>query len=731
MDMNLLHQDFYVAGWYVQPRLNQITLSGAPITLTPRVMRLLVHLAEHAGEVLSRDTLLESVWEHTVVSEDSLTQAVSELRKIFNDDPRNPQYIRTVRNVGYQFVAPVRLADPAALLGDGMASGDGLPSAQLSWTPTFQGGTNRTKMLYGGIIGAVVVLGMVGWQWLAEPDMAPLLRPVPLTSYPGHEVEPALSPDGEQIAFVWAEASNTQQAIYVKRVDTETPIRLTQPPARYVDGSPTWAPDSKSLAFMRADVWGGNCGIYLKPIPSGDEHQIADCQVKTPQALTWSPDGQWLAFADQAAPEEPFRIYRIHTETLISEILSAPPADHYGDLFPAYAPNGKHIAFVRGVIEGTLARVASSVIGDVYYMPADGGTARPVTNDQQQFPGLVWHPDSKHIIFASNRGGGNFSLWKAAIGSERLYGLLNTQGIAVHPTFASAGGRLAFQLTDRDTNIWRLRLGGNEPAEPEPFIVSTRWESTPDYSPDGAHIAFTSNRTGHNEIWITDANGTHPRQLTTFGGPHTTWPRWSPDGKHIAFESWDGGNADIYVMQAQGGLPQRLTTHAAHDMVPTWSPDGQWLYFGSSRSGSWQVWRIPVQGGTPEQVSEQGGFVTRFAPTPSDSLLYMARLDANGPWQLPMTGGEASRISDTWQLWTSDWGYWDIHTDGIYFTAGARGQQALLRYTFATENVDTLAIVPSFTDWNLPGLTVSPDGQWLLFTQLDRSSGDLMMVEGI
>lgn len=729
--MNLLHQDFYVAGWYVQPRLNQMAQGGTPITLTPRVMRLLVYLAEHAGEVLSRDTLLDSVWEHTVVSEDSLTQAVSELRKIFNDDPRNPQYIRTVRNVGYQLVASVELADPAVLLGDGMAAGDGLPSAKVHWTPAVEDSARQRKMIIGASIGFVVLIAVVGWQWMRGPAVAPLLRPVPLTSYPGHEVEPALSPDGEQIAFVWAEDPGQAPAIYVKRVDTETPIRLTEPPPRFVDGSPAWAPDGTALAFMRADIWGGNCGIYRKPIPSGDEHKMADCQVKTPQALAWSPDGKGLAFADQPSPDEPFRIYRLDEETLTVTSLSTPPFDHYGDLFPAYSPNGKHIAFVRGLIEGTLARVASSVIGDVYYMPAEGGIARPVTNDKQQFPGLAWHPDSKHLIFASDREGGNFSLWKAAIGSDRLSGMLNTQGIVVHPTFAPTGDRLAFQVTDRETNIWRVRIGGEQPAQPEPFIVSTRWESTPEYSPDGTQVAFTSNRTGHNEIWITDANGEHPRQLTTFGGPHTTWPRWSPDGTYIAFESWQAGNADLYIMQAQGGVPHRITTNEAHDMVPSWSPDGRWLYFGSSRSGAWQVWRVPSQGGTAEQVSQDGGFVTRFSPAATDSLVYIARLDANGPWRLPLTGGRAARISDTWQLWTTDWGYWDIHTDGIYFTERARDGQALLRYTFAAQTVDTLAVVPIFTDWNLPGLTVSPDGQWLLFTQLDRSSGDLMMVEGL
>jgi Tol biopolymer transport system component len=117
-----------------------------------------------------------------------------------------------------------------------------------------------------------------------------------------------------------------------------------------------------------------------------------------------------------------------------------------------------------------------------------------------------------------------------------------------------------------DINIWRRKLSGNNLSDSgAPWLASSGLDSSPQYSPDGSQVAFRSNRTGPNEIWIAEKDGRAVRKLTNFGGPVTGSPRWSPDGKWITFDSRAGGNSDIWVVAAAGvsraGSLRRLLTN--------------------------------------------------------------------------------------------------------------------------------------------------------------------------
>ena len=102
-------------------------------------------------------------------------------------------------------------------------------------------------------------------------------------------------------------------------------------------------------------------------------------------------------------------------------------------------------------------------------------------------------------------------------------------------------------------------------------------EMFPHWSPDGQRIAFTANKAGNLDLYVTDAEGKSVRQLTDHPG-RDVWPRWSPDGSQILFFSrrdTDGQDDELYLMPAEGGPARRITNRAGHDFCPAWSPDGQ------------------------------------------------------------------------------------------------------------------------------------------------------------
>lgn len=99
--------DFRLSGHHVQTRLNRIRTAEETHQIEPKIMQVLVCLAENAGEVVGREALIDRVWEGAFVSDDVLTRCIGELRKVFDDDPVDPRVVETMRKRGYRLIAPI------------------------------------------------------------------------------------------------------------------------------------------------------------------------------------------------------------------------------------------------------------------------------------------------------------------------------------------------------------------------------------------------------------------------------------------------------------------------------------------------------------------------------------------------------------------------------------------------------------------------------------------------
>ena len=692
---------------------------GVPVPLSPKVFDLLLVLVRRHGEILEKEELLSAVWPDTIVEENNLSVNISALRKALGEGPNEHTYIETLPRRGYRFVAHVRE----------VTDQDQAPNIRPSVPVEPSLGLLKPGVLLASLAAVTLLIAGFAYAWRkmanggASGAAAPA-RVIPLSSFQGRESSPAFSPDGNQIAFVWSGEQDDNPDIYVKLIDSGSALRLTTDAAD--DLNPVWSPDGRYVAFYRQEAAGG--GVFLVPALGGGERKLASVtparsgfRTLARACLSWSPDGEYLATSERDSQSGPYCITLIARGTGAARRVTSPPATAIGDFSPAFAPDGKTLAFVR---------VDSAIVEDLYVAPVAGGEALRLTFDHSPIGHLAWTPDGREIVYTARRHGAQ-GLWRiSAAGGQPRYLPESGQNVCC-PNFAPSGGRMAYVQYANDTNIWRLdltavRSTNKQAASTKRLIASTLYEAEPQYSPDGKRIVFVSTRSGSQEIWVCGSEGERPMQLTDFRGPHAGTPRWSPDGRQIVFDCRLDGNADIFVINSEGGRARRLTSEPSEDILPSWSRDGRWVYFCSTRNGQPQIWKLPAEGGAAIQVTKQGGHEASESPD-GQWLYYTKGRGVPAIWRMPVPGAEETLVYDFRQPGSR---FWTITNEGLYF-AGAESSAppAINFFNFSTGKVTSVLALEKGLPQGVPGLSVSPDGRWLLFPQVDQRGSDIMLLE--
>ncbi len=543
-------------------------------------------------------------------------------------------------------------------------------------------------------------------------------------------LRPVWSLDGQMIAYVVVPnglSGNRHGPLEVWSVgrDGAAPIELsagvTETLLAYPWRDPTWSPDGTRLAVAAVHPIAGTSDkrsvlTILRSDGSGVEKAFPLDWIAG--AVDWASNGEQILIED-VSPDESVRAHNAHVLSLSNGEIR----EVYRDLISAaWSPDGTEIVVVSAQseqvlivkLDGTSRPVGPLPAGatpelavwspdgttiavfgttkngeeaSLYLVTVSTGQVRRTALVAEYLEGLEYSPDGKQLLVSTTHSGRSgysnrwpkSTLWVYDLASDTLTALTDGKGYDTAGTWApaptastapavSASGEIAFASDlDGDFEIWLMNADGSYPRQ---LTDNSALDISPAWSPDGSRLAFVSNRDGNDEIYTMKADGSDVRRLTETSDASESFPAWSPDGQLISFDSDRDDNWDVYVANSNGSNPRRLTEHPGEDWISSWSPDGQQIAFESKRDSNYEIYIVNTDGSNPQRLTQNsvqdgapkwspdGSKIAFFSRRDGKPEIYVMDFDGKNPLRLTNQTGD-----DSFPAWSPD-GAWLVFSSG-------------------------------------------------------------------
>jgi len=719
---------FRVAGREIDVEGLLVCRGEQRVRVAPRVMAILAELAARRGAIVSRAELLDRIWGASANTPDVLNYALSDLRRALQDDAKSPEVIETVPRLGYRLVAPIELHEVPSLESTEPAPAPTAdPASAGAPGDTVQGHAPSRWPLALVAFGLCALAG-AGWLWSQqERDEAsaatgtPLDRPTVryLTSEVGNERQPAPSADGLRVAYVTEGIMNSGESrVMVRDVDGGSAIDAGG--GRVNNFSfPVWHRSGSRLAFVHRTAPDA-IGLVAVGFPGGTARAIAPCLHPLSCDFDWMPEGSELArflgtggepFWGRASGLELFDLEGARRE------LALPPTPPYElDLDPRISPDGRRLAFLRGV----------PPVVDVVTVELATGRTHAATRGGGNIRSFDWLRDSEHVVMSSDRRGVR-ELFVACADADRC--TPHALGIE-HTGFlrASRGSDLvAFEQLRVATRMRRFGIGARA-GPPTDLFASTGVDRDPALSPDERQLAFASSRSGEQALWLGTMDiPSSPRAVATRDHGTVRWPAWHPSGRSLLFLHRIGAISRIVLVDLASG--RERTLQLPHDDVHSacFGDGGDSVVYSARDAHGWQLYRADLRDTVPGvvQLTRNGGM--NAMPDADGRRLFFQRPNVPGIFALSLDGGEEQSIGVPvlpWQV-----GSWRRVPDGITWLQ-LTGEGPVLVTSGLDGRERSRVALPSDV-WLRPGdgpLAIGRDGSYAVIVSWPTYDTDIGMV---
>ncbi len=520
--------------------------SGQDVKLERIPLELLLLLAERAGEVVTREEIVERLWGKGVQldTENAINTAIRKIRLALGDDPAQPRFVQTVTGKGYRFIARAADSAPPTVVKPEEPEGPVAPSEPDA--------RRRRAAVLTGSAACLLALGIVSVRWNAsEPQVSNYVQ---ITNDGQPKVGPLLT-DGLRLYFTEG-SLNHRALVQVAASGGETTALA----------NPQETPHLMDIAPNRSDLLIGsvtpsNPGLWILPLPASGVRRLGDLRADD---AAWSPDGGEIAYVSGNGL---YRAGKDGTGPRKLAMFEGIPS------WPRWSPDGSRL---RMTVTDSISGFSS-----LWEVSADGQTPHPILADWDLAPSECcgsWTPGGNYFLFQATRGG-KTEIW--AIRERRGLPFSSSQPVrltagqmnSLVPMVSQNGKKLYVIGEQLRGELVRYDARSGEFV---PCLAGISAEFV-DFSRDGKWVTYVS--FPDRILWRSRVDGTERLQLTATP-VEATMPRWSPDGRRIAyFDAAPGKPWRIFLISADGGKPEPLLNEPRNQMDPNWSPDGNSVIF--------------------------------------------------------------------------------------------------------------------------------------------------------
>ncbi|CAM2867086.1 PD40 domain-containing protein [Shewanella amazonensis] len=493
-----------------------------------------------------------------------------------------------------------------------------------------------------------------------------------VTNFQGVEEHPAISNDGNMLAFQWLQ-ENRHSGLYIKDLsDSKNPLRLVSS-GKYQEALPIWSPDDTALAYVRIDDK-NQCQIRVKQLRTQQEKLIdTDCgYVEFKKMLDWSPDGRMLLYPKRINGIFAFFKYDFVTEKTTQVSF---PEKNTSDFMGIWLENNQDIVVVREQAQQYKL---------ILLQPS--GQEKSLLDYKESITGLTRGKDNNQVFvnFSENGKIATYLLSFNNIDAPELK-LINQLSGASGLSFNHKTNELLVAKHQSSEYIVQRRF---DSAQIVRRVFSSNRDLYGQFISDPENIVFVSNRSANWDLWR--QNEQEARNLTNGIGT-VNFASVSPDGKHFATALVKEGDDKqrLYIGNVQDGHLIRVDTGSLTPTFPTWSLDGSLVYFSAIKNNHNGIYQLDIKTSTTTQLTFTDEIYA--IPAGNDQLL-VSRTNEDGIWRFDINSNQFSQIVT--DLSINDFGSFFIQDDELYYLTRTKQSDIIKKYQ-ENDNDAILAIYPA------------------------------------